>query len=76
MRRGSVVVLDELKEVAAREILGSGSGVLVIKPRLHVFRKGKIESELAGVGKGKSGADPVGAFHRHSLNGGGLNGIS
>ena len=64
---GAVVILDELEKVATCEILFTRSGVLVVKARLHVFRKGKIESELAGVGKGESGADSVGALKRDTL---------
>ena len=64
---GSVVILNELEKVASSKILFSSSGVLVVKARLHVFRKGEIESELAGVGKGESGTDSVGAFKRDAL---------
>ena len=58
----SVIILDELEEVAAGEILGSSAGVLVVKARLHVFGKGEINPELARVGKGEGCADAVGAF--------------
>ena len=64
---GSVVILNELEKVASSKILLSSSGVLVVKARLHVFRKGEIEPELAGVRKGKSGTDSVGAFKRDAL---------
>ena len=63
----SVVVLDELEKVASCKILFSRSSVLVVKARLHVFRKGEIESELAGLSKGESGTDSVGAFKRDAL---------
>ena len=62
-----VVILDELEEVAAGEILSSGASVFVVQARLHVFREGKIESELAGVGKGEGCADPVGSFKGNTL---------
>jgi uncharacterized protein YjhX (UPF0386 family) len=64
---GSVVILDKLEKVTSCEILFSRSGVLVVKARLHVFRKGEIESELAGVSKGESGTDSVGALKRDTL---------
>ena len=64
---GSVVILNELEKVASCKILLSSSGVLIVKARLHVFRKREIEPELAGVGKGKSGTNSVGAFKRDTL---------
>ena len=71
---GAVVGLDELKKGSAGEILGSGAGVLVGEAGLHVFLEGKIEAELARVGKGQSGADAIGTLHAHALDGGGLDG--
>ena len=57
-----VVILDELEEVPACKVLGSGACVFVVQACLHFFREGKIQSKLARVGKGEGSADSVRAF--------------
>ena len=69
-----MVVLHVLEESAPGKILGSRAGVFVIEARLHVVRKGKIQPELPGIGKGQGGADSVRVFEGDTLQGGGLGG--